>query len=787
MDLKWNPGRLSHPASAAVQVTDLSWRGILNPSPLIKDDGELLLDEYLSPRKLKVLTGVDDLQRVKALEMQVDTRENSLGNFGAYLPNLRELKLNNSLLVSVRDLGTTLSHLRVLWMACCGLSDLDGISSCSSLKELYVAYNNISDLSQLTWLEYLEVLDLEGNNIEDINQMQYLGLCCKLSRLTVEGNLICRKPNAESAEEPEYNYRAQVKKLIPHLEYLDEIPASQTALLPPQKMHEDWLIIKEPTKDGGVAGDISWLGPYLGEVARQSGCGPRPPMTSRPGTAQRSASAVRPGNARLLSCGCPLPDPTVSNELFRKDDSSDLTYGLSQVICGNPTKALRARRQKLGPFAVSPLKLCGLRTENPYGSGRGDLHQEDKLSELRVGREQHKRCLQPGQQEEDAQALKETLGDEEESEDCSLTDCCEEELRKTCGEDLTGRISLDSSCHSCVSQSSSERRPISLIIFVPSARLSLVPLCRAASQQVNPILVQGLIQGHPGAPASFSSGSTFSLIFLLLLMYVKKPFLLSLTSLARFNSKRALAFLVASLHDLTTFLYSSQVASSFFHSLFEVFEEAKVSSPEVQGCNSTFYPATSMQDHWMGSSGSSQTQEGAVFSNLNHCLIPSPPKGPSPASVTGVAARPWKMRNHRIRCLKISCKEEDRQWTQWCQSKAHQETSAQPLGKNLTLLNQHSMPAASIPQGQPPGSTGWQRPVSRPAAAVGSSSIRPTTTEHPPGEINHHQPTVCSSTKASEGFGLMNTAWPLTARARLQSLPGRPTASVASQSKGRRS
>ncbi|NXP54130.1 LRC56 protein, partial [Heliornis fulica] len=128
----------------------------------------------------------------------------------------------------LRDLGTTLSHLQVLWMAHCGLSDLDGISSCNSLKELYIAYNNISDLSQLTWLNHLEVLDLEGNNIEDINQMQYLGLCGKLSCLTVEGNSICLKPNPESAEESNYNYRDEVKKLIPHLDYLDEIPTSQT-------------------------------------------------------------------------------------------------------------------------------------------------------------------------------------------------------------------------------------------------------------------------------------------------------------------------------------------------------------------------------------------------------------------------------------------------------------------------------------------------------------------------------------------------------------------------------
>ncbi|XP_029895650.1 leucine-rich repeat-containing protein 56 isoform X2 [Aquila chrysaetos chrysaetos] len=638
MDLKWNPGRISHLASAAVWVTDLSWRGNLNPSLLIKDDRELLMDEYLSPRKLKVLTGVDDLQQVKALEMRVDTREKSLGNFGAYLPNLRELKLNNSLLVSVRDLGTTLSHLHVLWMACCGLSDLDGISSCSSLKELYIAYNNISDLSQLTWLDHLEVLDLEGNNIEDINQMQYLGLCCKLSRLTVEGNLICLKPNAESAEEPDYNYRAEVKKLIPHLEYLDEIPARQTALLPSKKMHEDWLIIKESIKEGGLAGDISWLDPYLGAIARQSGCSPRPPTASRPGTAQWSANAGRSSNAHLLYSGCPLPNPPVSDELFTEDDSSDLTHGLSQVICGNPTKALRARRQKLGPPAVSPLKVCGLRTENFYGSGgAGDLHQEDVFSELRIQREQPKWCLQTGQQEKAIQALKVTLSGEEEGEDCSLTDSCEDELRETGDEDLTERISLDFSCHSCLSQSSS---------------------------------------------------------------------------------------------------------------------------------------------------GSSQAQEGAVFPNLNHCLIPSPPKSPSPASVTGVAARPWKMRNHRVRCLKVPSQEEERQWTQRCQSRTHQETSAQSLGKELALLSQHGMPGASRSQGQgqPAGSTGWRRPISGPAA-VGSTSIRPIMNESWLGEINQHQPAVCSSAKASERFGLMNTAWPLTARAMLQSLPDRPTALTTSQNK----
>lgn len=34
----------------------------------------------------------------------------------------------------LRDLGTTLSHLQVLWMSRCCLQDLDGISTLSSLK-----------------------------------------------------------------------------------------------------------------------------------------------------------------------------------------------------------------------------------------------------------------------------------------------------------------------------------------------------------------------------------------------------------------------------------------------------------------------------------------------------------------------------------------------------------------------------------------------------------------------------------------------------------------------------
>lgn len=118
----------------------------------------------------------------------------------------------------------------MLWLARCGLADLDGISSFPALKvglpcpgwgrrgagrtggrrwgaalaehplprcapqELYLSYNDIWDLSPLCLLEQLEVLDLEGNCVEDLGQLRYLQLCPRLATLTLEGNPLCLWP-----------------------------------------------------------------------------------------------------------------------------------------------------------------------------------------------------------------------------------------------------------------------------------------------------------------------------------------------------------------------------------------------------------------------------------------------------------------------------------------------------------------------------------------------------------------------------------------------------------------
>ncbi|XP_066108557.1 leucine-rich repeat-containing protein 56 isoform X2 [Saccopteryx bilineata] len=332
MDRTSDRAHSPRPSTASVQVRELSWQGLHNPCPQSKDPdshggghSKLLVEQYLSPTRLQALAQVDDLRLVSMLEMCVDTRDHSLGNFGVHLPNLGQLKLNDSRLGSVRDLGTALGRLQVLWLARCGLSDLDGIGSLPALKELYVSYNNVSDLSPLCLLGELEVLDLEGNSVEDLGQVRYLQLCPKLATLTLEGNLVCLRPSPSS-------------------KVLDEVPAAHTGLPASWKLDKDWLMVKEAIKEGSVLdglpprpdhphGDPSWrFGPKL--------------------------------SLSLLAPKGPSPEGLLPKDPAPEDDASNLTHGAGQVLCGNPTRGLRERQHRcqarLPPENLPPPGLEGL-------------------------------------------------------------------------------------------------------------------------------------------------------------------------------------------------------------------------------------------------------------------------------------------------------------------------------------------------------------------------------------------------------------------------------------------
>ncbi|XP_076971364.1 leucine-rich repeat-containing protein 56 isoform X3 [Tamandua tetradactyla] len=354
MEPAWDTAGGPRPRTPSIRVWELSWPGPQNPCPPSEGaDGRNgpLLEEGLSPTRL-ALTQADDLSAVSMLELCVDTRECSLGSFGLHLPGLSQLKLNGSRLASIRDLGTSLGCLRVLWLARCGLADLDGVGSFPALKELYVSYNHVSDLSPLCLLEQLEVLDLEGNCVGELEQVRYLQLCPRLATLTLEGNLVCLCPGPGGPREaPQaYDYRAEVQKLVPQLQVLDDVPTSCTHPPAAGKLTQDGLLVTRAIRDSSALGGL---------VAGPAGC-PH-------GAPQRQHHVVlSPPEAQPLSPGGLLP-----KDWAPKDDGSSLTHGVGRVLCGNPTRGLRERRdpgQALEPPRPLPLhgpEDCAARAPRP--------------------------------------------------------------------------------------------------------------------------------------------------------------------------------------------------------------------------------------------------------------------------------------------------------------------------------------------------------------------------------------------------------------------------------------
>ena len=165
------------------------------------------LDDYL-----RSTTGCFDLADAGQLELVVDTREMVVSSLGQKLPRLRELKLNRSFVPSVRDLGSALRNLQVLWLSRCRLEDLSGLHALPALKELYVSFNDITDATPVADLEEIETVDLEGNKIEGVDGVQLLELCPKLANLNLASN-----PLAFGLQ-----YRRRVCQHLPRLEVLDD-------------------------------------------------------------------------------------------------------------------------------------------------------------------------------------------------------------------------------------------------------------------------------------------------------------------------------------------------------------------------------------------------------------------------------------------------------------------------------------------------------------------------------------------------------------------------------------
>ena len=176
-------------------------------------DNDVDIERLNNEEDLFKYDGKMDLSKLKSFEAVVDTREMSLTFLADIFPSLQKLRLNNSIISSVRDISSVFTHLRFLSIASCELTSLDGISAiCPKIEELYLAYNNLTDVFELMNLEKLVILDLEHNKIPNIENVTLLNCCPRLRALTLIGN-----PCAKSK-----SYRNDVLEKIPQLVYLDE-------------------------------------------------------------------------------------------------------------------------------------------------------------------------------------------------------------------------------------------------------------------------------------------------------------------------------------------------------------------------------------------------------------------------------------------------------------------------------------------------------------------------------------------------------------------------------------
>eukprot|EP00762_Andalucia_godoyi_P001583 ANDGO_00163.mRNA.1 hypothetical protein len=291
-----------------------------------------VMEEYLSDAALTEICGTSEFSKVRKIEMFVDTNENSLSQLGDKLPSLAELKLSHSVLLSIRDLGTSLRNLRVLWISHCGLHDLEGIAALQNLTELYAAFNNIEDLSPLTSIDKLQVLDIEGCSVSDPDSLSFLSHLDDLHTVSAIGNPMVSHPQ----------FRDKIREYCPHV---DDIDASMSG-------------------DLGLDNEVSLLTDVIKRITPSVGSSnsfdPRPPssVSSSSSTSTSSSNSrsrpmsARPASARPLSARGSNKEIMMNamrssyafGESKADDQSSDLTFGTAEVFAGNAARSLRNRK-----------------------------------------------------------------------------------------------------------------------------------------------------------------------------------------------------------------------------------------------------------------------------------------------------------------------------------------------------------------------------------------------------------------------------------------------------------
>ncbi|CAG9760736.1 unnamed protein product [Ceutorhynchus assimilis] len=158
------------------------------------------------------VSNTEQLETVTQIKLRVIARELALQQLGAYLPALRELILDGSIISSLRDLGYGLKNLKILRVNRCQLPCIDGMLGFEYLEELYAADNSIRDLSACAFLSNLKIVDVRRNSIRHLGSLNFLSLCPELTHLFLDGN---------EALEGQPRYKNLIGRMLPQVQMLN--------------------------------------------------------------------------------------------------------------------------------------------------------------------------------------------------------------------------------------------------------------------------------------------------------------------------------------------------------------------------------------------------------------------------------------------------------------------------------------------------------------------------------------------------------------------------------------
>jgi Leucine-rich repeat (LRR) protein len=152
------------PTSAKVNPAPRSHRETENDHADI--ELQKIIDGIIDEEYLVKFCKTKNLHDVEHLELKVNTSYQSLVDLHNMLPSLKNLTLDRSTIISIRDLGVGLRHLSMLSLNDCSLSDIDGIGVLTGLQELRLRDNMITDVTPLAMHENIEVRNIPLHILE---------------------------------------------------------------------------------------------------------------------------------------------------------------------------------------------------------------------------------------------------------------------------------------------------------------------------------------------------------------------------------------------------------------------------------------------------------------------------------------------------------------------------------------------------------------------------------------------------------------------------------------------